>query len=1008
MPWKFREQPVVQPWRPSPVFKVAVVFLACLMIAAVPYGWIRYQRWNERRQLGRAQSSLLRGDFKGALLEARGVLLKNPQNSMAREIVERSTAALKAPDAMAWRRMQEAMETHDADQLLGLAEAAIKAEDFATAEQVLEKVSAEDRNSAHFHGLAARVATRKGDGAGAAAHWTEAIRLDPAGDEYRLPLAALQLASDQLETRVAAMKTIQEIKAKPAGRLPALRLLIEDAMRLEDRARARELALDLAADPAAEFADQLVLLGALHALQPKRDEEFATHLARVQALAAADQRQTFLLVSWMVDHELALLVPEWERQLPPEYGAGPPVAPAFAAADVRASDWERLRRRTEAAAWGDMEFMRQAFFSLALDHLGEAKPAEAAWNEALKAAQSRPELLERLARVTYLWGWKERTEEVLWKLAPSEWCPRWAMDYLWSAAYGRGDTAKLFEVSKVRLKAQPGSVNARNNHLTLALLLGEGGESTRRLAEALYRENPQDVISASTYAFALYQQGLVKEAVAVFADFSAEELRNPAVAQYYGSFLATVGETARAEEYLRLAATARALPEEKRLVDFAAALCRARSLEVRGDEVGSSVAWKEALAAADGQAERLEALAKLAFEWNWQPRGEAALLQLAGLDRCPAWGRGQLWAAALKSGDSAQIFQASRLLTKSQPESVAARNDFLLLALLGRREKEAPFSTVEAFCKQHAEKPEVVATYGLALLQQGKADAAVALMEALPAAQRDEPPAALYHGIFLVAARRAGEAEERLNRGVSAVRFPEEKALAGLLRRGFEAVNLERAKDGQAAETAWRQALAAAQDRADWLELLAKMAVKVGSPRQAEAALWKLSATERCPRWAIDALWTNLRQKGSSADRYKASKLLVKADAKNLVARRDSIVLALLTGQEVDAPHRLAETFYKANIAEPSAIIAYGLSLHLQDRTEEALKLLAALSPEQLREPHTALYYGLFLAASGASEKALEPLRLGAVAPMLPEERAFLEKVAAADPLKAVLVPRPL
>ena len=51
-----------------------------------------------------------------------------------------------------------------------------------------------------------------------------------------------------------------------------------------------------------------------------------------------------------------------------------------------------------------------------------------------------------------------------------------------------------------------------------------------------------------------------------------------------------------------------------------------------------------------------EALAKTAQEWNWPARVDTARLKLAAADRCPAWGADRLWAAALKTGDAAQIF----------------------------------------------------------------------------------------------------------------------------------------------------------------------------------------------------------------------------------------------------------------------------------------------------------------------------------------------------------------
>ena len=398
----------------------------------------------------------------------------------------------------------------------------------------------------------------------------------------------------------------------------------------------------------------------------------------------------------------------------------------------------------------------------------------------------------------------------------------------------------------------------------------------------------------------------------------------------------------------------------------------------------------------------------MALEWGWQPRAEAALLKLATFDRCPAWAGDSLWAAALKTGDSAQIYRASRLVANANPSSIAARNNFLLLALLGRHEKDAPFPLIQAHYQKNSELPEVVATYGLALSQQGKSDEAVALMAALNPAQLREPRMALYYGISLATAGRTEDAHEQFKLGIAGIRYPDEKALTDLVQVAFEAAKLDREGNAGAADAAWSRALAAAQNRSDRLEILGRMALKSGPARHAEAALWRLSTEENCPRWAIDTLWAVALRHGSAADRYKASKLMVKADPKNAQARRNSIVLALLTGQETDAPKRQAEAFYQANVGDPDAVVAYGLSLYLQNRADEAVKLTTALSPEQLREPHAALYHGIFLASGETPARALDYLRIGARAPILPEERTLLEKVASIEPLKAVLSEHPV
>ena len=71
----------------------------------------------------------------------------------------------------------------------------------------------------------------------------------------------------------------------------------------------------------------------------------------------------------------------------------------------------------------------------------------------------------------------------------------------------------------------------------------------------------------------------------------------------------------------------------------------------------------------------------------------------------------------------------------------------------------------------------------------------------------------------------------------------------------------------------------------------------------------------------------------------------------------------------------------------------HGLSLYQQGKAEEAVALMSRLKPDELRQPQVALYYAIFLIAAGHAEKADDYLKLSATWPMLPEEKALLERV---------------
>ncbi|MGB8167258.1 MAG: tetratricopeptide repeat protein [Chthoniobacteraceae bacterium] len=990
-------------WYKKPIFWIAVAALACLLLLLLPRVQVRYRAWTERRGIQRAAQAYLRGDFKQAVVDARGVLKKNPHSPEATRIVAKSLEAMESPQALVWRRELDTLQSGDSENLLGMAAACIKTGDFDGASRALQKLKPEDQKTARFHDLAAKVARRNRDTASAETHWQEAVRLEPKNDEFRLGLASVQLESRAPETRAAALEALGKMAANPAQRIAALRVLVADSVVHSEKSRTRQLAAELAADPAAEFTDKVSCLAVL---RTARDAKASAYLAELQALAASDSEKIYKLMSWMNENNLALVLLEWVNTLPPELTAQPPVCATVADAYARAADWNGLKAKIENANWGEMDYLRLAFLARALDRLNEENAAAAAWNNALALAQTRPDWLEVLGRVTKAWGWKQRAEDTLWKLSGTDRVPRWAAEFLWSAALARQDTPKLYEASKLLMKADPGNLVVRNHHIALALLTGQTADAPLQLAETHYQQTPQTLAVGVTYGLALFQQGRAAEAVAVMERYKPEELRRFPTSTYYAIFLAAAGQAERADEYFQIGAKGALLPEEKALVSFLAPACRARALDRGGEAVGSRAAWDEAMASAEAHPEWLEMLGRMALDWQWKPQAEALSLKLASLERCPPWAGDTLWTAALGSGNPGEIYRASRLISTAKPKDVAARNHFIVLSLLMRRELEATHKLAEALHQEAPRDPEVAVTYGLSLCQRDRADQAVSLIAGLTPEQQRQPRVALYHGIFLCAAGQPDAAAPQLAAAASAAQFPEEKALCALLQRVMLLHAPESKGNPGDASGEWRQIFSEAQTRPDWLAIVGRMALAWGWEERAVEALGKLTEDPTCPRWAIDALWAAAVKSGDSARLYQASRLLTKADPANVAARNRYLSLALLTGRDVDAAQRQIAIFARENAGNVEVAATSGLSLYQQGKADEAAALMKTFPPEKLRDPAVALYPGLFLAATGRREDAAPFLQIAANAPLLPEEKALLAKAQSGATAPAA-APRP-
>jgi predicted Zn-dependent protease len=93
-----------------------------------------------------------------------------------------------------------------------------------------------------------------------------------------------------------------------------------------------------------------------------------------------------------------------------------------------------------------------------------------------------------------------------------------------------------------------------------------------------------------------------------------------------------------------------------------------------------------------------------------------------------------------------------------------------------------------------------------------------------------------------------------------------------------------------------------------------------------------------------------------------------------------------------DRGQKVARELYEKEPANAAYASTYAFSLYSQGEPKKALKVMEALTDQQLREPSIAAYYGIILAAAGEHARAREFLDLGEKASLLTEEKALLEK----------------
>jgi len=583
-----------------------LLWTLALLVGGLLLGWSklknRYLRWDVKHKVESAERSLAEKDYKHALMGARAALMVDPGDVAATRVIARSLEAVGSPESVQWRSRLDTLEPGNQENLLAWAAAAAKAGDIATTERVLGTVAPASRENVLYHTLLAQIATAKNDTDSAKSHWKEVGRIDPAEGRHRISLAVIGMHSPDPKERDEAVATLTELSQATPPSNEARRVLIDYALRLEDWKKAEALSKALVADPSATIGDKLQRLVALRKMGT---QDAPGYLVELRDASLSNPNDLYMLLMWMNENELSMMVAEWTRTMAPEVIAPPPVSVAVAEAYARGSEWERLKEFLKLGDWADWDYLRRAFLARALERSGDGEIAKQEWKDAVSAARGRPDAtqrLDRLARVAKVWGWGQRAEELMWTLTGLPGCPRWVIETLWATCLERLDAPQLQKLAGVRAQADSKSAELRNNYAFYSLLVRAEDGDPHGEAEKLFKENPRNVPIAITRALSLYQQGKAADALAITSGLPAEELKKPVVALYHGIFLSSVGDSAKAAEFLVTAQDRKMFPEEKTLLD------RARQTFTKAEEEKSvaeaSKSIRAAKAARDEEVEK--------------------------------------------------------------------------------------------------------------------------------------------------------------------------------------------------------------------------------------------------------------------------------------------------------------------------------------------------------------------------------------------------------------------
>jgi thioredoxin-like negative regulator of GroEL len=212
------------------------------------------------------------------------------------------------------------------------------------------------------------------------------------------------------------------------------------------------------------------------------------------------------------------------------------------------------------------------------------------------------------------------------------------------------------------------------------------------------------------------------------------------------------------------------------------------------------------------------------------------------------------------------------------------------------------------------------------------------------------------------------------------------------LRHALHARALRELGNEPEAASQWNEAMKDVAGNARDALSLAEMVEKWGWRTEAVDVLWIVAKDPVRGDDALRALYGYFAKNGDTENLYRVLLHEIELHPDDPTIQNNLAQLSLLLGLNTDRGQKMAREVYEKDPKNPAYVSTYAFALHVAGDSKKALAVLETLTPEQLRKPAVAAYYGVILAGAGDQTRAAEYLDLGEKANLLPQEKALVEK----------------
>jgi predicted Zn-dependent protease len=326
--------------------------------------------------------------------------------------------------------------------------------------------------------------------------------------------------------------------------------------------------------------------------------------------------------------------------------------------------------------------------------------------------------------------------------------------------------------------------------------------------------------------------------------------------------------------------------------------------------------------------------------------------------------------------------------------------DYLLCLTFCRKLDEKKFRLLLEKVKPFAARnPSDLASLMNWMNQNGLAGDVVKWIDKLPSAQLDSPPTS----IAVADAYATVKNWSRLKRWTRTGIWGDSE----YLRLAYQAIatRQSQSRSGGAAntefETLWRSAEQLTNDKPERALALARLASKWELENESEELWRRVAENPPMRREALEVLRRLYRTNNETGKLYDVLQRLHESSPNEAPITADLARLGLDLEQKTERSHQLAKEAYDRAPKEVNCAVTYAFSLYRLGRNPEGLAIIQNLPPDQLHDPHAAVYVALSLAEASQLDGAREYIAAAENGKIYPEEKKLLDeaktKLAAAS-----------